>query len=253
MRQSIGFTRNPRLQSVQPTTKAQHRSRRLTGRLPARNGGLARRSWRVESGRGLYGGAAGARGGSRENVASVAQSGGARADDGPTGPRWPCGLAQHVLRVRWPTSCPWVRLHPSSTHPAQRVMRSREHKRAVSEAQGGRGARPEVRTKAREAIGAGCARPTRLRAPLSLRARGLRRPDDAREHPRARSRRSSAAASRRPTEALAEHWTSRPSPSAPAWLACPVRLWFSRKVCSSSEASLLTNCCARGCAIGATR
>ena len=66
----------------------------------------------------------------------MAQSGGARADDGPTSPRWPCGPAQHVLRVRWPTSCPWVRLHPSSTHPAQRVMRSREHKRAVSEAPG---------------------------------------------------------------------------------------------------------------------
>eukprot|EP00966_Prymnesium_polylepis_P176088 4075909-Prymnesium_polylepis.1 len=83
---------------------------------------------------GLYGSAAGTRGGCRENVASAGQSGRARAVGGPTCLGRSCGLAQRVLRVRGPKFCPWVRLHTSSAHPVQRATRSREHKWEVGEA-----------------------------------------------------------------------------------------------------------------------
>ena len=105
------------------------------------------------------------------------------------------------------------------------AKRSREHKWEVGEAQSGRAARSEVRTKVVEveASGTGCARPRRLKAPLSLRARGLLRPDDAREHQRARSR----TRRRRPARA-ASHRASQSRDAAHdgtgfAGLACSVR------------------------------
>ena len=78
------------------------------GRPPAHNGGLARPAAHggLRAAAGLSSDAAGNPGGCRENVSGAAQSGRTTADDGPTCPRWSCGLAQHLLRERWPTSFP---------------------------------------------------------------------------------------------------------------------------------------------------